>query len=76
MPGRATGRLAREGGVRLRWLGHGREGKGQNRDGTVADVHFERNRLDGAGREREKEGQCGHVRAEAGEGGERGGLAL
>jgi hypothetical protein len=39
--GRATGRLAWEGGVRLRWLKHGGEGKGRNGDGTAVDVHFE-----------------------------------
>jgi hypothetical protein len=48
VPGRAMGRLAWEGSSQLRWLGCGREGKGQNGDRTVADVHFERNRLGGA----------------------------
>jgi hypothetical protein len=56
--GRAMGRLAREGGAQLRWLGCGREGKGRNGDGMAVGVRFERNWLGGAGREREKGGSA------------------
>jgi hypothetical protein len=69
--GRATGRLAQEGGVRLRWLGSGREGKGQNGDGTVADVRFEKKSARWHGpREGKRGGRRGRVHVEAEEGGE------
>jgi hypothetical protein len=47
--GRATGRLAREGGAQLRWFRRGREGKGQNGDGTAASIRFEQNWPGGMG---------------------------
>jgi hypothetical protein len=64
--GRATRRLAQEGGVRLRWLGSGREGKGQNGDGTVADVRFEKKISSVARAERGEKGGSAWARPRGG----------